>query len=117
MAPPDSGTWSAFWSNANRGKQSVVLDIKQPASAAALRGLLASADVFVTNVRPRALAAQGFDYASIAAEFPPASDLPPDMEQAQWGGVGCYAAIGACTCDMPSHMTVDSNVVYKYLTE
>ena len=56
MAPPDSGTWSAFWSNANRGKQSVVLDrldIKQPASAAALRGLLAEADVFVTNVRPR----------------------------------------------------------------
>src|SRR6187402_1515850 len=38
--------------NANRNKRSIVLDLKQPAALAALRRLLADADVLVYNVRP-----------------------------------------------------------------
>ena len=39
----------------NRGKRSVVLDLRQDAERAQLEQLLATADVFVTNLRPDAL--------------------------------------------------------------
>jgi len=52
--------------NFNRNKRSVVLDIKQPAGLEALKRLIAGADVFVSNVRPAALARAGLDHASLA---------------------------------------------------
>jgi crotonobetainyl-CoA:carnitine CoA-transferase CaiB-like acyl-CoA transferase len=39
----------------NRGKRSVVLDLRDPAEREHLEGLLASADVFISNLRPDAL--------------------------------------------------------------
>lgn len=39
----------------NRGKRSVVLDLGTPEGAAAMDKLLASADVFLTNMRPKSL--------------------------------------------------------------
>lgn len=39
----------------NRGKRSVVLDLRQPDDRARMEALLADADVFVTNLRPDAL--------------------------------------------------------------
>jgi len=39
----------------NRGKKSIVLDLKKPAARAVLTSLLAQADVFVCNVRPAAM--------------------------------------------------------------
>jgi crotonobetainyl-CoA:carnitine CoA-transferase CaiB-like acyl-CoA transferase len=55
----------------NRGKQSVVLDVrKQPEAMVALKKLLAKADVFVTNLREPALLAQGLDYETLRHEFP-----------------------------------------------
>ena len=44
----------------NRGKQSVVLDFKQPDDAAFLHRLIARADVFVQNLAPGAAARAGF---------------------------------------------------------
>lgn len=44
----------------NRGKQSVVLDFKQPDDAAFLHRLIAHADVFVQNLAPGASARAGF---------------------------------------------------------
>mgnify|MGYP002716387128 CR=1 FL=1 len=56
--------------NFNRNKRSVVLDIKRPDGRAALLRLVAGADVFVSNIRPAALARAGLDHASIAAGNP-----------------------------------------------
>ncbi len=56
--------------NFNRNKRSVVLDIKQTEGLAALRRLIARADVFVSNVRPAALARAGLDHAALAPENP-----------------------------------------------
>ena len=60
----------AIFLNANRNKRSVVLDLKQPAALAALKQLLATADVLMTNVRPQAMARLGLDYPTVAALNP-----------------------------------------------
>jgi crotonobetainyl-CoA:carnitine CoA-transferase CaiB-like acyl-CoA transferase len=39
----------------NRGKQSVVLDLKQPGDLVAIRTLLSSADIFIHNIRMQAI--------------------------------------------------------------
>jgi len=52
--------------NFNRNKRSIGLDIKQPEGLAALKALIAGADVFVTNVRPAGLERAGLDFASLA---------------------------------------------------
>jgi len=54
----------------NRGKRSLVLDIQKPEGKAILKKLLAQSDVFVTNVRNRSMKKLGLDYDSIKAEFP-----------------------------------------------
>lgn len=52
--------------NANRGKRSIVLDLKRPEARAAALKLSASVDVFVHNIRPAALKRLGLDYDSVA---------------------------------------------------
>jgi crotonobetainyl-CoA:carnitine CoA-transferase CaiB-like acyl-CoA transferase len=54
----------------NRGKRGIVLDTSVPAGRAALISLLKTADVFITNVRPGALARARLDYASLKDEAP-----------------------------------------------
>ena len=49
----------------NRGKRSIVLDLTQPEGRAAMQRLCESADVFVTNLRPQALARLGLDSAKL----------------------------------------------------
>jgi crotonobetainyl-CoA:carnitine CoA-transferase CaiB-like acyl-CoA transferase len=49
----------------NRGKRSVSIDISQPAGAQLVAELAAKADVFVTNVRPKALKSAGLDYSDL----------------------------------------------------
>ncbi|MBC9175900.1 CaiB/BaiF CoA transferase family protein [Pseudoroseomonas ludipueritiae] len=56
--------------NFNRNKRSVCLDLKQPEGMAAMRKLLADADVFVSNVRPVALQRLGLDHASLLQANP-----------------------------------------------
>jgi crotonobetainyl-CoA:carnitine CoA-transferase CaiB-like acyl-CoA transferase len=50
----------------NRGKRSISLDLDRPAARAIADTLLARADVFITNLRPAALARVGLDYACVA---------------------------------------------------
>jgi crotonobetainyl-CoA:carnitine CoA-transferase CaiB-like acyl-CoA transferase len=52
--------------NFNRNKRSIVLDLKNKDGHAALLRLIGKADVFVSNVRPEALARAGLDHASLA---------------------------------------------------
>lgn len=56
--------------NVNRGKRSVVLDLKSEAGKAALRELIVRADVFIHSMRAKAIDRLGFDYASVAAINP-----------------------------------------------
>ncbi len=54
----------------NRGKESVCLDIKQPADKAVLANLLAKADVFIQNLAPGAMARAGFGSAALREKHP-----------------------------------------------
>jgi crotonobetainyl-CoA:carnitine CoA-transferase CaiB-like acyl-CoA transferase len=51
----------------NRGKQSIVLDIKDASDAALLRRMIARADVFIQNLLPGAAARAGFGSAELRA--------------------------------------------------
>jgi len=61
---------SGKFMNFNRNKRSICLDIKKPDGLAAMKKLLASADVFVSNVRPAALERAGLDFESLHAINP-----------------------------------------------
>lgn len=61
---------SAYFVWLNRGKQSVVLDIKAPEDAALLDRILGRADVFVQNLAPGAAARAGFGSAELRARHP-----------------------------------------------
>src|ERR1700680_393030 len=52
---------SSYFAWLNRGKESVVLDIKDPNDSELLGRLLARADVLVQNLMPGAMARAGFD--------------------------------------------------------
>lgn len=55
MHRTEDGVASAYYSSLNRGKKSLALDLKNADGLAVLDQLLASADVFVTNMRASAL--------------------------------------------------------------
>ena len=65
----------------NRGKRSIALDLKKPEDAAILRELIATGDVFFHNIRGKAMARLGFDYASCKA-------LKPDIIYVHGTGFG-----------------------------
>jgi crotonobetainyl-CoA:carnitine CoA-transferase CaiB-like acyl-CoA transferase len=65
----------------NRGKKSVVLDLKTPEDQAVMRALIPSADVFILNVRGKAAERLGLDYDSVSA-------LKPDIIYAHCVGFG-----------------------------
>lgn len=54
----------------NRNKRSVVLDLKQASGMAALHKLIATADVFVHSLRPKAIQKLGLGYDSVRAIRP-----------------------------------------------
>lgn len=54
----------------NRGKRSVVCDLRSVEGMTQMMLLLAEADVFVTNVRPAGLARLGLDAATLMEKFP-----------------------------------------------
>ncbi len=68
--PARHAAMGASFLNLNRNKQFVVLDVKRPDDLAALKALIAGADVFVSNVRPQSLRKLGLDYASLCADHP-----------------------------------------------
>jgi crotonobetainyl-CoA:carnitine CoA-transferase CaiB-like acyl-CoA transferase len=67
---PAKGDISAIFAAINRGKRSIVLDLKQAEARAVLRELLADADVLIENFRPGAMARLGLSYDDVAAFNP-----------------------------------------------
>jgi crotonobetainyl-CoA:carnitine CoA-transferase CaiB-like acyl-CoA transferase len=61
---------SSYFVWLNRGKQSLVADIKDPADAALLHRLLAQADVFIQNLAPGAAERAGFGAEALRARYP-----------------------------------------------
>lgn len=61
---------SAHFAFANRGKESVVLDLKSVEGLAAMERLVGRADVLVQNLAPGAAARLGFDAASATSRHP-----------------------------------------------
>jgi crotonobetainyl-CoA:carnitine CoA-transferase CaiB-like acyl-CoA transferase len=54
----------------NRSKESLALDLKQPEALAALKDLIAKADVLVQNLAPGAAARMGLDYEALSVHHP-----------------------------------------------
>ena len=54
----------------NRSKESLTLDLKQPAALAVLKELLATADVLVQNLAPGAAARMGLGFDALSKEHP-----------------------------------------------
>jgi crotonobetainyl-CoA:carnitine CoA-transferase CaiB-like acyl-CoA transferase len=69
MAPFENGQ-SVWFANLNRGKQSLVLDLKTEPGKARLRELIGQADVFVESFRPGVMARLGFDNDTVRAINP-----------------------------------------------
>jgi itaconate CoA-transferase len=61
---------SSYFVWLNRSKQSVALDLKQPAELAVVRAMLETADVFVQNLAPGAVERLGLDPAVLRAARP-----------------------------------------------
>lgn len=56
--------------NVNRGKRSIMLDLRQEADKETLRRLIATADVFIHSMRGSAIRKLGFDYEAVRAIRP-----------------------------------------------
>lgn len=61
---------SSYFVWLNRGKESLVADIKDPADAALLHRVLARADVFIQNLAPGAAERAGFGSAELRRRYP-----------------------------------------------
>ena len=69
--PPGGSVWdapaNATW---NRGKRSIVLDLKDPEGVATARRLISSADVVVENFRPGVMDRLGLGAEAMTAAHP-----------------------------------------------
>lgn len=70
LAPAQDDLESPGFEVPNRGKRSVVLDLKDPAQRDQAHRLVASADVFLTNMRQAAIDVLGMDEATLRAVSP-----------------------------------------------
>jgi len=61
---------SGVFVNVNRGKRSIVLDLRDKADRDALQQLVSRADVFIHSMRASAIARLGFSYTDVAAINP-----------------------------------------------
>jgi crotonobetainyl-CoA:carnitine CoA-transferase CaiB-like acyl-CoA transferase len=78
---PAKGDMSAMFIAANRGKRSIVLDLKRADHLQVLRDLARRADVLVENFRPGAMARLGLDHGTL-------SDCNPRLVYASITGFG-----------------------------
>ena len=82
---------SSYFVWLNRGKQSLVADIKDPADASLLHRILAQADVFIQNLAPGAAARSGFGSDALRAAYPRLITV----DISGYGDTGDYATMKA----------------------
>jgi crotonobetainyl-CoA:carnitine CoA-transferase CaiB-like acyl-CoA transferase len=82
---------SSYFVWLNRGKESIALDIKDPADGALLARMIARADVFIQNLAPGALARAGFGSEALRARHPRLITV----DISGYGESGEYAAMKA----------------------
>jgi len=61
---------SAYFLSANRGKESIAIDFKDPRGQAVILKLAANADILIENYKPGGLRAYGLDYESVSKVNP-----------------------------------------------
>lgn len=66
IGPSRTADMGVYYLNLNRNKRSVVLNLKREAGREALRRLVATADVFLHNMRTAAMERLGFGYEAVA---------------------------------------------------
>jgi len=65
-----SGSGAGYWPTYNRNKKSLALDLNSPSALAAVRRLIATADVVTENFRPGAMGRLGLAYEDVKAIRP-----------------------------------------------
>ena len=68
--PPVRGETSTYYLGINRGKRSIVLDLRDPGDVALAQELAHRADVVIENLRPGGMAKYGLDFDAVAAANP-----------------------------------------------
>ncbi|MEP5730448.1 MAG: CoA transferase [Sulfitobacter sp.] len=68
MWPPVNDGYSENFASINRGKKSVVLDLKSDYGIAAAKALILTADVVIENFRPGVMERLGIDFATMNAQ-------------------------------------------------
>ena len=128
---------SSYFVWINRGKESVVLDLRQPADKQRLQQLVAGADVFIQNLAPGAAARLGFGSDALRAQHPrlvtcdisgygesgplqhlKAYDLLVQAEAglvAVSGAPGPWGRIGVSICDITAGMNAHTGVLQALL--
>lgn len=92
----------------NANKKSIVINLKTPEGQRILYDLLGTADVLLTNIRPKPLKKLGFDYESVAARFPQIiyasvsgfGELGPKADDPGFDSVAFWALGGVMTAGM-----------------
>ncbi|MER8652095.1 CaiB/BaiF CoA-transferase family protein [Mesorhizobium sp. M1121] len=124
---------SAYFVWLNRGKESVCLDLRSEADRAVLDTLIASADVFIQNLKPGSIGKLGFASAELRRRFPrlitcdisgfgdtgpyshlKAYDLIVQAETglcAITGNQQGSARVGVSVCDISAGMTAHSAIL------
>ena len=85
------GELSSYFVWLNRGKQSLVADLKNPDDIVLLQAVAARADVFIQNLAPGAAARAGFDSAELRARHP----RLVTVDISGYGASGAYADMKA----------------------
>ncbi|MGT2465431.1 CaiB/BaiF CoA transferase family protein [Mesorhizobium atlanticum] len=70
LSDTEIGGDSTIFHAINRGKESLAIDLKNKADLAALRGLIAKADVLIQNFRPGVIERLGLDYEHVSTINP-----------------------------------------------
>ena len=95
---------SAYFVWLNRGKQSLRIDLKDPADAALVERMLSKADVFVQNLAPGAAARSGFGSADLRARYPRliTCDITGYGESGEAAGMKAYDFLIQCEAGLAS---------------